>query len=937
MADNSASRGAVNSWSGEYIEQLFDEWKQSPDQVGEDWDAFFRGFELGLKSDLGAEETISHYDEDTFSLQEVEGVSSEFVQKQGKVNSLIYHYRDIGHLTANLDPLGRPRPRPRNLELSAFELDEADLDHSFLTAIPEFEEPVKLRTIIDYMEEIYCQGLGVEYMHIQNTDERRWLQERLEKRTSQPKLGPEERHNILRKLHQAEMFEKFLHNRYMGQKRFSLEGAETLIPLMWSALESAGELFVEEVVIGMAHRGRLNVLANIINKAYDDIFAEFEDNYVDAFDGGGDVKYHKGYSSNLMTTKGKLIHLTLAANPSHLEAVDPVVMGRARAKQRQRNDTERKAVMPILVHGDAAFAGQGIVAEVFQMGNLKGYSVGGTLHIIVNNQIGFTTGPESARSSQYCTDVAKMVQAPIFHVNGDDPDTCAKAVSLALEYRQRYHKDVVIDMWCYRKHGHNEGDEPAFTQPQMYDIIRKQPTVTSIYAEKLKSEKVIAESEIQEMQKDLEEIFDAAQEHGREVPVRPNQTAFRQKWDGFRKTFSFDTVKTSYPKENLLHIAEKCAEIPEGFSPHRKVKKLYEQRLKAVKKGEGLDWGTVEMLACGSLLYDQVPVRITGQDSRRGTFSHRHAVMTDVKTEDSFTPLNNLSDDQAKFCIYDSLLAEASVLGFEYGYSLGDPGMLIIWEAQFGDFANGAQVIIDQFIASAEMKWERSSGLVLLLPHGYEGQGPEHSSARLERFLQLCANDNMQIANLTTPAQLFHVMRRQMVRDFRKPLVIMSPKSLLRHPRVVSSLADLSEGSFHEMIDDQYIQDREKVKRIVLCSGKVYYDLLQSREEKKNEEVALVRLEQLYPVNALMLTQLILKYPADAEVCWCQEEPRNMGAWPFLALELEEKAGIRMKYIGRDASASPAVGSKKAHDQEVKAIVDEAIPAIKKVEASVGR
>ncbi len=911
---------AINSWSPDYLDSLYKQWKSAPDSVDERWRHFFAGFELASAGGT--------------TPAEPRGSANE-VTRQAKVNSLIYHYRDIGHLMANLDPLGRKRERPENLRLEAFDLSEADLTATFFTPIPGMPGPLPLREIITFLEGIYCQTLGAEYMHIQNTAERRWIQDRLEGENRLPDLSQEEKHNLLRKLHQAEIFENFLHTRYVGQKRFSLEGAETTIALLWYGLEAAALHGVREVVLGMAHRGRLNVLANILNKAYDEIFAEFEDNYEEEEVGGGDVKYHKGYSSNFMTTRGDLLYLTLAANPSHLEAVDPVVEGRCRAKQRLAGDKDRSLVAPILIHGDAAFAGQGIVAETLQMVKLPGYTTGGTVHLIVNNQIGFTTDPEDARSSVYCTDVAKMVQAPIFHVNGEDPEMCAKVVRLAFEYRQAFHKDVVIDMWCYRKYGHNEGDEPAFTQPQMYEIIRSKESVRAIYTKRLTEDGIISEDEVKQMQTDLEEVLDAAQEHGRENPVPYNQSAFRKKWTGFRSSFSFDKVDTAVAEDKLLALGEACSRWPDDFKPHRKVRRLYDERWKALSSGKPFDWGTAEMLAYATLLDEGIAVRMTGQDTRRGTFSHRHAVITDIETEAEYTPLNHLSTDQERFCIYDSPLSEASVLGFEYGYSLGDPQMLILWEAQFGDFANGAQVIIDQFITSAEAKWDRYSGLVMLLPHGYEGQGPEHSSARLERFLQLASDDNIQVANLTTPAQYFHIIRRQMKRAFRKPLIIMSPKSLLRHPKATSVLKDLSEGTFQEFLDDSP-EDRGAVRRVLLCSGKVYLDLAARRDEVNATETAIIRVEQLYPFHAEMVAQLLARYPDASELCWVQEEPKNMGAWSFISDAIEEKLGFRLTYIGRPASPTPASGSPGAHRLETQQLLEAAIPSPARVSVVAG-
>ncbi len=930
MGDLPASPSAINSWSPEYLESLYQQWLDDPESVASDWQHFFQGFHLGTSRPPG-----EGGEESTAAPREPEGRHvDEHLVKQARVWSLIYHYRDIGHLMADTDPLGQKRPRPENLKLEAFQLSEADFEEEFFTPIPAFDRPVKLREIIDYLETIYCGHVGAEYIHIQNTDERRWIQDKLERPSSQVSLSADDKQNLLRKLHQAEVFESFLHSRYRGQKRFSLEGSETLIPLLWYLLESAAESGVIESVLGMAHRGRLNVLANIINKAYDDIFAEFEDNYEDAYEGGGDVKYHKGYSSNFMTSKGKLLYLHLAANPSHLEAVNSVVEGRCRAKQRLTGDSERNRVVPLLIHGDAAFAGQGMVAETLQMVKLPGYTTGGTVHIIVNNQIGFTTDPLAARSSVYCTDVAKMVQAPIFHVNAEDVDACARLAHLAMEYRQRFKKDVIIDMWCYRKHGHNEGDEPAFTQPGMYKIIREKKPIREIYGEQLKEEGVVHTDEIDRMRKDLEEILDTAQKHGKETPTSRNQAAFAKNWTGFRGSYSHETVDTTVHSEVLKMIAERAATTPKEFTPHRKVKRLYDKRLEAIQKNEPRDWGAARMLPYGPLPHEGPGVRLTGQDPRRGTFSHRHGVLTDTKTHEEYTPLDHISENQARFCIYDSPLSEAAVLGFEYGYTLSAPDMLILWEAQFGDFVNGAQVIIDQFIASAEAKWDRYSGLVLLLPHGYEGQGPEHSSARLERFLQLCADDNLQVANCTTPAQFFHLIRRQIKRKFRKPLIVMTPKSLLRRPEARSTLEELSNGSFQEIIDDPTVHDRSVIKRLLLCSGKVYYDLVARQEELGDTDTAIIRIEQLYPLNTKMISQVLARYPEGSESFWVQEEPKNMGAWMFMSDAFVETLNIRLRYIGRQASATPAVGSPTVHEQELRELLESALPASARVAAA---
>jgi 2-oxoglutarate dehydrogenase E1 component len=915
---------AINSWSPEYLETLYLEWKNDAESVNEEWKIFFQGFDLAQAQQRSAPKGTVEGDFDV-----------EHLRKQASVWSLVYHYRDVGHLMADVDPLGRERPRPDNLKLEAFHLSEDDLDLEFITAIHGMDRPVPLREIIANLEHIYCGHLGAEYLHIQNTPERRWIQDRLELPDGRFALNNSEKCELYKKLRQAEVFENFLHTRYVGQKRFSLEGAETLIPMLWIALETGGLGKIEEVVLGMAHRGRLNVLANIINKGYDDIFAEFEDNYENVYQGGGDVKYHKGYSSTFITSVGNEIYVSLTANPSHLEAVYPVVEGRVRAKQRLRGDTGREHVLPLVIHGDAAFAGQGIVPETLQMHKLPGYTTGGTIHLIVNNQIGFTTDPTAARSSQNCTDVAKMVQAPIFHVNAEDVDLCARVVRAAVDYRQTFHKDVIIDLWCYRKYGHNEGDEPAFTQPKMYEIIRGKKNVSEIYLEQLIREGIMEAAQQKALEKELQDVLEKAQAQAKETPVKQNQVAFHKQWEGFRGSYSNEVVDTTVPYEVLEEIMVNSCQFPTGFNLHRKVEKIYEDRKKAVLDKGDLDWGTAEMLAYGTLLYENTAVRLTGQDTRRGTFSHRHAVLCDIKTEESYTPLNNIKENQSRFCIYDSPLSEVAVLGFEYGYSLGDPDMLLLWEAQFGDFANGAQVIIDQFIASAQAKWERYSGIVLLLPHGYEGQGPEHSSARLERFLQLCADDNIQVANVTTPAQFFHLLRRQMKRNFRRPLVVMSPKSLLRHPCCRSSVEDFSKGGFQEIIDDPYIKDRQEVRRIVFCSGKVYYDLDAYREKAQIQDTAIVRLEQLYPFNDRQIEQILARYPGDTRLFWCQEEPKNMGAWMYLSDALYESLGVRVRYIGRLSSASPAAGSLATHRLETEELLKAAFVSSRGVTVSV--
>jgi 2-oxoglutarate dehydrogenase E1 component len=725
------------------------------------------------------------------------------------------------------------------------------------------------------------------------------------------------------------MFENFLHKNYVGQKRFSLEGSEMLIPLLDALIERAGSHGVLEIVLGMPHRGRLNVLANILHKPYGLIFSEFEGNIPETVGGDGDVKYHLGFSADHVTQEKKAIHLTLTPNPSHLEAVNPVVEGRMRAKQRRHGDHERKLGLPVLIHGDAAFAGQGLVAETLNLSQLPGYRTGGTIHIVVNNQIGFTTAPSDARSTRYCTDVAKMIEVPIFHVNGEDPEAVVYVAELATDFRQQFGQDVVIDMFCYRRHGHNEGDEPAFTQPLMYEKIKNRISIRELYTEQLvmsgelssQEAETIAETFAEKMQ----EVYEEVKAHGVEPrSVSPGYST--GPWANLGPRYSFETVLTGASYETLKAVAEVAVKPPAGFALNPKLARIFAARVKTLESRGSLDWAFAENLAFGSLLMEGIPVRLSGQDSRRGTFSQRHVVFIDQHTGAPWKPLNHLRPDQPEFCVYDSLLSEAAVLGFDYGYSLDEPNMLIMWEAQFGDFSNGAQVIIDQFIAPAESKWGRGSGIVLLLPHGYEGQGPEHSSARLERFLQLCAEENMQVAVPSTPAQYFHLLRRQVKRGFRKPLIVMTPKSLLRHKLAVSPLEHLLVGHFRNVLDDAAAPER--ARRVLLCAGKVYYDLLAKRDETgKTRDVAIVRLEQLYPWPADELRRVLDRYKAAREWVWVQEESQNMGAWTFVAPRLQELLGLSFQYVGRDASASPATGSKLVHDQEQAELVEAAIGA----------
>jgi 2-oxoglutarate dehydrogenase E1 component len=859
---------------------------------------------------------------------------------------LIRAYRMRGHFHAKLDPLGIEAPRNREeLDPRSYGFTEADFDRKiFLDHVLGLEYG-SLREIVAICERTYCQTLGVEFMHISNAAQKAWIQERIEGPDKEISFTREGRRAILTKLVEAEGFEKFCDVKFTGTKRFGLDGAESLIPALEQIIKRGGNLGVKEIVVGMPHRGRLNVLTQVMGKPHRALFHEFKGGSAnpDAVEGSGDVKYHLGASSD-REFDGNRIHLSLTANPSHLEIVDPVVLGKVRAKQDQHGDPPdmRISVLPLLMHGDAAFAGQGVVAECFALSDLKGYRTGGSLHFIVNNQIGFTTYPRYSRSSPYPSDVAKMIDAPIFHVNGDDPEAVVFAAKVAIEFRQKFHKPVVIDMFCYRRHGHNEGDEPAFTQPVMYKKIGAHPSTLEIYAKRLVTEGVMTEGEVDKAKADWRARLDAEFEAG--VSYRPNKADWLDgKWAGMKSADQEEEARrgvTGVDVDRLKEIGRKITRVPDGFRAHRTIQRFLDNRAKAIESGVGLDWATGEALAFCTLLAEGHKVRLSGQDSERGTFSQRHSVLIDQEDESRYTPFNHLAPEQGHFEVINSLLSEEAVLGFEYGYSLAEPRVLPLWEAQFGDFANGAQVVFDQFISSGERKWLRMSGLVCLLPHGYEGQGPEHSSARLERYLQMCAEDNMQVVYPTTPANYFHVLRRQLHREIRKPLILMTPKSLLRHKRAVSRLEELAKGTtFHRILyDDAQMQPDDKtrlvpddqIRRIVLCSGKVYYDLYEEREKRGLNDVYLMRVEQLYPVPLKALVAELSRFKG-AEVVWCQEEPRNMGAWhfiePYLEWVLNQAGGKsrRPRYAGRAASAATASGLMSKHLAQLKALLDDAL------------
>jgi 2-oxoglutarate dehydrogenase E1 component len=888
----------------EVIESAYQRWRQDPLSVDASWRFFFEGFELGFARPAASADAVSSHT---------------------AVVRLIDAYRDLGHFLANLVPLSDPGPTHPLLELSEFGLSEADLERTFDTSYFVGLPRATLAELLHALRDTYCRSIGVEYMHIQDTRIRRWLQERMEPRRNRPAFDRAQKMRILTSLHYAELFERFLHTRYTGQKRFSLEGAETLIPLLDAVVEKAADGDVREIVMGMTHRGRLNVLANILRKPYEEIFAQFEDKYLpDTLDGDGDVKYHLGFSGDRTSARGRKIHLSLSPNPSHLEAVYPVVEGRTRAKQTLFGDKDRRWGVPLLVHGDAAFAGQGLVAETLNLSQLAGYTTGGTVHVIVNNQIGFTTAPADARSTTYCTDVAKMIQAPIFHVNSEDPEACVYAAELALEFRQTFNRDVVLDMFCYRRHGHNEGDDPSFTQPIMYNKIRGKSSLSTIYNEQLVVMGDLTVDEAEALDSKFEAKLQSALNEVRAGPAHyPVMHGFEGQWKGLNARYSHAPVETGVPEETLRRIAAALGRVPDHFKVHPKVQPLFKNWQQDLSERKVVYWPLAELLSFGSLLLEGVPVRLSGQDSRRGTFSQRHSVLYDHRTGEAFSPLNALAPDQAPYTAYDSLLSEAAVLGFEFGYSLDAPGTLVLWEAQFGDFANGAQVIIDQFLASSESKWQRDSGVVMLLPHGYEGQGPEHSSARLERYLQLCAEDNLQVAYPSAPAQYFHLLRRQMKRDFRKPLIVMTPKSLLRLKAASSPVAELVEGRFHEVLDDTSAE-AGRVRRVLLCSGKIYYDLAERRAQREAGDVAVVRLEQFYPFPEDMLARALRRYRHAKECVWVQEESQNMGGWSFVEPRLRAM-GYSVEYVGRDASASPATGSHEVHVREQREVVEAAV------------
>ncbi len=951
---------SLNNWNAEFLDEQYRQYQQDPGSVPADMRAFFQGFDLANAGELNLSPGAGQSEARGAAPPSRENAPAGPVQItpgagrpagrashfQAVVDDFIGAYRDHGHLAAKIDPFDRERERPRSLTLEYHELGAGDLDRMVDAEALGLHGELTLREVITRLESIYCSTIGAELMHIQDEEQRAWLLERFERTGGRLELTRPQRAHILEQLVQSELFEKFLGKRYPGEKRFSLEGAEALIPLLNHMLESASDTGVEEVVLGMAHRGRLNVLNNIIGKTNEQIFTEFEELWTDDVDSSGDVKYHRGYSGTRLFPNGKMVHLAMASNPSHLEAVNGVVEGRCRAKQRLRADFKRERVIPVLMHGDAAVVGQGVVAEVLNMSQLEGYTTGGTIHVVVNNHIGFTTLPEDGRSSRYCTDIGKAIDAPIFHVNGDDPEACVAVAQFAVEFRQKFKRDVFIDLQCFRRYGHNEQDEVSFTQPKMVKMIKSKPSVLKTYTERLLGENVIQEADVQAIRHRIDEALEQAQAAARKTPDDPTIDPGSARWDGQQHAYSHEPVDTSVSMEMLREVCAGLGRTPEGFNVNPKLKSLLKNRSELTETGR-ISYADAETLAYGTLLVEGTALRLSGQDCRRGTFSHRHAVLRDIETAETFTPLNNIREmgilgtdtppgsvgpdgkpRQAKFCVYDSPLSEASVLAFDYGYSLSDPNMLVLWEAQFGDFVNGAQAIIDQFLASAEAKWERWSGLTMLLPHGYEGAGPEHSSCRIERFLELCGQENLQVVYPTDAAQTFHMLRRQIKRSFRKPLIVATPKSLLRVE--TSDISELVNGRFREMIDDPMFErdgaDRSKVKKVALVCGKLYFQLDERRRELGLEDVAIVRIEQLYPFHHEMLAGILRGYPVGAELVYAQEEPRNAAGYLFVSDHIQTDLGLaRPRYIGRPTAASPATGSKKQHKKEQEQLITDVI------------
>ncbi len=901
----------INSANAAFIDSLYQEYQQDPESVDFGWQKFFEGFDFGRGSEAPA----------------VSADTPEHFLKEINVLNMINGYRNRGHLFATTNPVRERRKYYPGKELETFGLSNADMDTVFNAGVEVGIGPASLRDIRQLLEDTYCRNIGAEYRYVRNPIKVKWFEDRMEKSRNTPSFSIEQKRLMFDKLSHAVIFENFLGTKFLGQKRFSLEGAEALIPALDSVIQKGATLGIDEFIIGMAHRGRLNVLSNIMEKTYKEIFFEFEGkNYDEDSSFSGDVKYHLGYSTDVQAINGKNVHLSLCPNPSHLEAVDPVVEGLTRSKIDFKYKGDHTKIAPILIHGDASVAGQGIVYEVLQMEKLDGYRTGGTIHLVINNQIGFTTNYIDARSSTYCTDVAKTVLSPVFHVNGDDVEALAYVVNLAMEYRQAFHDDVFIDILCYRRYGHNEADEPKFTQPVLYKAIDAHENPREVYLKKLIAEGSITEQLAKDTEKKFRDLLQQQLDESKaEERFTDTIAMFNGAWEGLHIATEREAMAktdTAISKEELIQIGEVLTQLPKDKAFFKKIEKLFQDRNAMVNKTGVFDWAMGELLAYGSLLKDGHPVRLSGEDVKRGTFSHRHAVLTLADSEEEYTPLDNVSAE-TKFSIYNSLLSEYGVLGFEYGYALANPNALTIWEAQFGDFVNGAQIIVDQYIASAETKWQRGNGLVMLLPHGYEGAGPEHSSARIERFMELCADNNIQVANCTTPANFFHILRRQIYRDFRKPLIIFTPKSLLRSPKCVSPIAEFTEGKFQEVIDDTYA-DAKKAKRVLFCSGKIYYDLLEKQQTDQRKDVAIVRVEQLYPTPVQQMAKIKAKYSKANEFIWVQEEPENMGAWPYMCRKFRKEDVLKLDVISRIEGSSTATGFAKQHTAQQLHIISKA-------------
>ena len=908
----------ISNAHGAYIEELYKSYKDNPDSVDSSWRKFFEGFDFSLEFKEDGVVRIESNGADAFDQVVTEGSIREI-----KVRELIHAYRTRGHLRSDTNPIRPRRKHKVYLDLENFALSENDLDQEFEVGNRIGIGRSSLRKILETLYKVYLGPIGFEYMYIRDPDILEWFKQKAEREFLNYIPSIEEKKRILIKLNEAVVFENFLHTKYIGQKRFSLEGGENTIPALDTIINAAAENEVKEVVIGMAHRGRLNVMANIMGKTYEEIFSEFEGNTdPDLSYGYGDVKYHMGFTSEIMTHHGKSIYLKLSSNPSHLEAVNPVVLGYTRGQiDDEYKDDENKA-FPILIHGDAAIAGQGIIYEITQMTNLEGYRLGGTIHIVINNQVGFTTDYDDARSSIYCTDIAKIIDAPVLHVNGDDAEAVMFAAKLAVEYRLTFKKDIFLDLLCYRRHGHNESDEPKFTQPKLYNLIAKHPNPREIYTKRLIAKGDVDAELAQKMDYEFRNLLQDRLNQVKQHPLPYKPQKIEKEWEQLSKPTAEDFEKspnTTVTQEVIDKIGKALTEVPKGFNTLKQIDKLIKIRKENFFENKMLSWADAELLAYGSLLLEKIIVRMSGQDVKRGTFSHRHSMIFDMETNYSYCFLDHIDQEQEKFRIYNSPLSEFGVLGFEYGYAMATPNALVIWEAQFGDFANGAQVLIDQFIVSSESKWQRMNGIVLLLPHGYEGQGPEHSSARPERFLQLAAENNIIVANLTTPANFFHLLRRQVKWNFRKPCIVMSPKSLLRHPDVVSPIRDFTSKRFKEIIDDETV-DKKKVRRVLLSTGKIYYDLFHEQQKEGHQDVAIVRIEQLYPFPEKKLFRILKNY-SEAEVVWVQEEPENMGAWYFLFRFAKDKINRR---ICRKPSASPATGFSKIHQEEQRSIIKQA-------------